>query len=457
MTNQPVTWKSGRSDAPPPPLIQLRPLGGESFAKLGQISAFFLENYRQAGPIYRFRRVNEQFTVIAGPEANQFMARDGREHFHAEEYRREQNDEFGIAKTLVSLAGEEHYYLRKLQKPGYARSALNPHFPRLVAIVRDAARQWPPGQSLAAADIMAPLIAEQLGWGVLNHPTGDYWPDIVLWVRSIVLTTLSRLQPKSILERPEYLQAKARVMRLADEIIAARRAQGPDGREPDLVDDLLAAVAEDPNLMTPQELRIAVLGPYIGGLDSTAHTCIFMLYALLNQPETLARVTAEVDAAFEGGQLRPAALKNLECLHYAAMETLRLYPVAAAIQGTVTQPFEFAGYRVDEGENLIVAAAVPHHLAEYFPEPYQFDIDRFGEGRREHLQPGVYAPFGLGTHICLGAGIAETLIMLTMATLLHTVDLEMEPPDYKLRIELKPSPRPDDRFRVRVVAQRPEE
>lgn len=454
MINQPITWRSGQSDAPRPPLIQLRPLSGEAFEKLGQISAFFLENYRRSGPIYRFRRANEEFIVIAGAEANQFMSRDGREYFHAEEYRREQNDEFGINKTLVSLSGEEHYHLRKLQKPGYARSSLYAHFPKLIEIVREVARQWRPGQMLIAADFMAPIIAEQLGWGVLTYHTGDYWKDLTLWVRSIVLTTLSQLQPKSILRRPEYLQAKARVMQLADEIITAHRLQKPGVREPDLVDDLLAALDENPELMTPQELRIAVLGPYIGGLDSTAHTCLFMLYSLLNNPDILARVTADVDAAFSAGQLTPSAIKNLDSLHYAAMESLRLYPVAGAIQGTVTHPFEFAGYRVDQGDNLIVAGAVPHHLEEHFSEPYKFDIDRYGEGRREHLQSGVYAPFGLGTHICLGAGIAETLIMLTMATLLHTVHLEIDPPSYQLNIELKPSPRPDDRFRVRVIAQR---
>ena len=52
---------------------------------------------------------------------------------------------------------------------------------------------------------------------------------------------------------------------------------------------------------------------------------------------------------------------------------------------------------------------VPHFLPEFFPEPEEFDIDRYHAPRNERRLDGAYAPFGLGDHTCLGAGIAEIL------------------------------------------------
>src|SRR5260221_2053373 len=54
------------------------------------------------------------------------------------------------------------------------------------------------------------------------------------------------------------------------------------------------------------------------------------------------------------------------------------------------------------------------------PISLQFDLDRFRPPRNEHRKPGAYAPFGLGDHTCLGAGIAEVQLMTTMATLLRS-------------------------------------
>ena len=72
-----------------------------------------------------------------------------------------------------------------------------------------------------------------------------------------------------------------------------------------------------------------------------------------------------------------------------------MYPVAPVLVRTVTNSFDFAGYRIPAGENVMIATTVPHYLPECFPEPDRFDIDRYTPERAEHRQPEVYAPFGL--------------------------------------------------------------
>jgi cytochrome P450 len=104
----------------------------------------------------------------------------------------------------------------------------------------------------------------------------------------------------------------------------------------------------------------------------------------------------------------------------------------AGFGAIVAKPLTFAGYRLEPGDEVLVAMTVPHFLPELFPHPETFDIDRYRSPRNEHRQRGAYAPFGLGEHTCLGAGIAEIQLMVITATLLHTYRFELDPPDYQL-------------------------
>ena len=121
---------------------------------------------------------------------------------------------------------------------------------------------------------------------------------------------------------------------------------------------------------------------------------------------------------------------------------------------TVTNGFEFGGYSIPAGEHVIMATTVPHYLPECFPEPHCFDIGRYTPERAEHRRPEVYAPFGLGAHRCLGNGFAEVQIAVTMATLLHEVELALVPADYTLKTTQVPLPSPNRSFKVRIVRRR---
>ena len=129
----------------------------------------------------------------------------------------------------------------------------------------------------------------------------------------------------------------------------------------------------------------------------------------------------------------------------------RRYPVAGGHRARVARPLTLAGYRLEQGLDVEVAMTVPHFLEEVYPHPMQFDLDRFRAPRNEHRKPGAYAPFGLGDHTCLGAGIAEVQLMVTMAALLSMYTLQFDPPDYHLVIEEHPTPVPGNHFQVKVV------
>ena len=188
-----------------------------------------------------------------------------------------------------------------------------------------------------------------------------------------------------------------------------RRSRGDTA--PDLIDELLDLHESEPSFLPEADLKVSVLGPFIAALDTVAGTCSFMLYALLRDPDLLARARAEADAFFEEDEPAWSDIGKMDVLHRTTLETLRMYPTVPMLARTVTNSFELAGYRIEAGEAVFAATSVPHYLPECFPEPDRFDIERYTEARAEHRQPYAYAPFGLGPHRCLGNGFAEVQIM----------------------------------------------
>ena len=195
--------------------------------------------------------------------------------------------------------------------------------------------------------------------------------------------------------------------------------------------------------------------PYANGFVYGGRICAYLLYALLRHPDVLARVRAEVDEAFAGGNPTVDTFARMSTLRNAIRETYRRYPIAPAVPRYVAHGFDFEGHHIAEGSYVFVAIVVPHFDARYFADPYRFDPDRFEPPRSEHRRPFAFQPYGLGRHACLSIGMVETVVMTTMVTLLRAVDLAIAPPDYELRSERDPVPGPERAFTVRVDGLRP--
>jgi cytochrome P450 len=442
------------SQAPLPPVLISDPIQRQPPADLaravGPFLASFIHHYRLAGPIYRYAESSGDPTVVlAGVEANLFVGRHGRQLFGAQAFRQKQLAELGSDKYLAGMDGDAHYRQRKLQTRGYARSLLDERYPELVAITEKQIGRWQTDETINVYRWLQAVVVEQLGSMILNDARPERWQHICYYVSAMLRASFAKA---GLDERQQaaYRQLKQEMMALMDEVIAIHRLTGSGPHRPDLVDDLLAAAGEGGEALTEQELRIAALTVYIAGIEPVAYSCTFMLYALLRQPELLARLVEEVDRVVSRGPLSPKTLREMECLRYTTMEVLRLYPFAPILQMTALEAFEFQGYRVEAGTPVIASQAVAHLLPEIYADPCHFDIDRYRPERAEHRHPGAYVPYGIGPHGCLGAGFSEVQIMVTMATLLHTAEL-VEAPESRAPL---PGSRDRDAFKVRLVRQR---
>ena len=418
---------------------------------LRDMRGFVTKRYLELGPVYRIRLLNRRFTVLAGPEANRFVQRDGAKHLRSYEYWSRFNARFGAARSVLSTEGAEHKVFRDAFKRAYSRRFAQDRASDLVGIARRAIARWPPNTPFPVTSALQRIVTDQVGTlttGVSPRPWNE---ELVHFVHVLLLTNIISIP--FLYWTPRFHRAAARVDELFRTVVerhsGERRSRGADAR--DLIDELLDLHESDPSFLTEADLKVSVLGPFIAALDTVASTCSFMLYALLRDLGLMARARAEADALFADGEPAWTDVAEMDVLHRTALETMRMYPAVPMLVRTVTNSFEFAGYRIEAGEAVMAATTVPHYLPECFPEPDRFDIERYTKARAEHRRPWAYVPFGLGPHRCLGSGFAEVQILVTVATVLRDVDLALHPSGYRLKTTEVPLPRPHDSFRVRAV------
>ncbi|WP_271254817.1 cytochrome P450 [Pseudanabaena sp. Chao 1811] len=443
-------WSREVNNIPLPPLVKGFPILGSSLELAKDNLGFFVKQYHEVGAIFRVRALNRQFTVIAGTEANQFVNQVGTEFLSVQDFWQDFCKELGTDNLLVSLDGDRHLQQRRFLQPSYSRNSIIHAFPETIQLIVELTANLRSGQRVQVLPFFQQIICEQLGMLLADCSPSHYRGDLVRFLQTALNVTVVKQLPSFLLWLPSYQRSRKRVLELAKLAIKKNRMSQTKRQKPNLIDELLTDCQQPHPLLSESEMIAAAVGPYLAGLDTVANTCSFMLYALLKSPEIMAKVIQEVDGLFQDGIPNAEGLRGLSALHGAAMETLRMYPVATAIQRYAIADFAFKGFRVDAGTHVIIATTVPHFLPQYFPNPHTFDIDRFHPPRNEHKQNGAFAPFGAGAHLCLGNGLAEVQIMLTMATLLHRFEFSLESPNYTIQPISNPTLSPSNRFYVRV-------
>ena len=433
-----------------PPAAPGIPLAGNALSLAGDVRAYLTREYQRLGPVFRVRAFKRRITVLAGPEANLFLVKDGRTHLRSAEAWRDFETELGAGRAVTSMDGAEHDRMRAGLKRGYSRAAAEQHIPEIVEIVRREIAAWPTDRPIPGHYALQRIATDELGILAAGTSPRAYLDDLIVFVRALLLATVTRQRPRRLLKRPGFRRARARAEELYQEVSASHDPARRRNAVPDLIDDLLELHRADPEFLPEADLRAGMLGPFIAGLDTMAGVCSFMLYSILKHPGLLERMTAEADAVFANGGPTVQDIRKLDVTHRVALETMRMYPTAPALPRTVSNSFELGGYRLNAGEEVLMAVAVPHYLPRYFPDPERFDIDRYAPPRNEHHQVGVFAPFGLGSHTCLGAGFAEVGIAVTMATLVHEAELALDPPGYELTIDPTPIAHPTRAFKFRM-------
>ena len=439
------------------PKVSLRKILMNRNIRTGNIPALFADLAEEYGPVFE---INPPFTqpmiFLAGTETNEWVHRRGRMYLRAKDYFSDFEKVYGASGVLPSLDGADHFRLRKSLSAAYSRGRLAGQLDQLYYHARKYMANWEVGDSYAATRLCRRMVNSQISPLFVSVESQDIIDDLMAYKERALLTHIIKVLPKFMLRTPGMKRRARAVETLLERIqnvhTPAQRTESPR----DLADDILSLHASDPQFVPESNLRFAlsaalIASVYLGDAFS------FALYAMASQTELYARIQSEADALFENGDPdgNDFTLSAIDVTHRFLMEVLRLYPIVPMSMRNVMNSCVVEDYELPVGSRVIIAQTATHYMEEAFPEHDKFDIDRYLPPRNEHLSPG-YAPYGLGTHTCLGSRWMDLQLTVNVLMVAHYFNIEVAPSNFKFKFNPLPSMKPSSKLKFRIAEQRRE-
>jgi cytochrome P450 len=363
-------------------------------------------------------------------------------------------------QSLIFLDGAPHLRDRQLMMPHLHGERLRSHAATMQAITAAAVSTWRPGQVVpvhAAMQAIALDIILRCVFAVTDPGRGDAlrrpllaWLDGTftssVFVAGILFTAARmrrfldgaaerslrhnlgrrpgrRLLPWRLLPWHRWADAKASVLTLLRADIAQCRDGGAHDR-----DDVLAMLATarypDGTMMSEDQLIDELVTLLVGGHETTANTVSFALYRLLQRPDVVAKIRAELARVFGDGPIDPRRTGELRYLDACIKESMRLTPILPAISRPVPATLELRGHVIPAGCDLWLAPSLTHMRPDLWDRPERFMPERFLGNPPPTAQ---YFPFGGGHRTCIGVAFATVEMRIIIAEVLRRVDVHLSP------------------------------
>ena len=437
------------------PVVALRRALLSPHLRSGNVPALFADLTKEYGPVFQIRPpFARPMTFLSGPEANHWAHRHGRLHLKAGNYFADFEKVYGAHGVLPSLDGADHFRLRKAMGPAYSRARLSGQLDEVYRRAREYMAGWTVGEAFPVRSCRK-MINAQLSPVSLSVDSQDIIDDLMDFKERALTTHIVNALPRFMLNTPGMKRRAKAVDTLLERIQSVHTPAQRAGCPRDLADDWLSLHASDPQLVPEANLRFAlsaalVASVYLGDALS------FAVYAMASQPELHGRIRAEADALFANGDPDGEDFNqsSMEVTHRFLMECLRMYPIVPMSMRDVMNGFVLEGYEIPVGSRVFIAQTASHYMDDVFPDPFSFDIDRYLPPRDEHRGPG-YAPYGLGTHRCLGSRWMDLQLAVNVLMIAHYFTLEVSPASYVDALKFSPLPslKPSEKLKFRVVEQ----
>jgi cytochrome P450 len=292
-----------------------------------------------------------------------------------------------FADSMIVLDPPKHGRLRSLVSRAFGPAAVARLEPRVRAFAQETVGRLPLGQPMDwveafALPIPSSVIVELLGLDASLRSRFKQYADDLTSVTTVSPDMTARMEEirTSIREAEQYIQ----------QVQADRRREPKD----DLVTDLLRAQVDGESL-TEAEVTSFLLLLLGGGLETTVHLLNHAARLLMEHPEVLARVRADLS-------LIPKLVE----------EVLRYEPPVRSVYRLVMEDVELSGVRIPKGSRVLLLIGSANRDEAHFPDAERFDIDRGGMNN---------LPFGHGIHFCLGAPLARLEARVALEELLPRI------------------------------------
>lgn len=339
-----------------------------------------------------------------------------------------------LGKGLLTNEGKSWQRQRALIQPAFRRDNILSYAPVMTRATSRLLASWADGQSRNLhEDMMAmtlEIVAQCLfGTEVLGVADRVGKAMEVVTERFMVDAGQALLLPFDL---PGFLApARNRVINDLNKIINGIIRERRHSKQPraDLLGTLLDVRDADGQPMSDAQLRDEVMTLFLAGHETTAIALSWTCYLLAKNPATEAKLIKELQTVL--GDREPT-VEDIPRLRYAEMilkESMRLYPAVWGIGRRAIADCEIGGYRIPAGTNIFIFQFLTHRDPRFFPNPEEFDPERWCEDpiRSGKIPRFAYFPFGGGPRVCVGAAFAMLEATFLLAMIQQKFHLDLVP------------------------------
>ncbi len=389
------------------------------------------ELYQQFGPVFVFGVKPFRYIYLIGPEANHTLLAGVTENLRWREAFEVLTPIDGETALIVS-DGADHKRRRRLVQPAFHKKRLDVYLDLMRLFASQTINQWQPGQTIDIYQALRATIRQV----VIRTLFGEHLSKQSEYIGQQIQTILDFINLPIMLQvkwnipgTPWHRAAKAR--QALDGLIypeISRRRAAPDEAD-DVMALLLATQDETGDSLSDLEVRDQVASLIAAGYDTTSAAAGWAVYAMLQNTAVWQTAQAEVVKIVGNAPLMLEHLPQLTYLDWVVSETLRLYSPAVIGVRKVAIPFEYAGYTIPAGSQIIYSQYLTHRLPHLWPQPEQFRPERWNPAAADYRAPTPYEyiPFGGGARRCIGSAFAVMELKVILVELLQKTTLTLLP------------------------------
>ncbi|MBU8817341.1 cytochrome P450 [Mycolicibacterium goodii] len=438
--------------ATPPAGSGLKPvMGNYGFPLLGHVMSslvepleFARERYARYGPVSWAGGVGFRVVLLLGPEALETVWINKDKAFSSTKGWAPVIGPF-FHRGIMLLDFEEHRDHRRIMQQAFTRSALNGYLDLMRPGIARTVTGWPAAHGFPFYTSVKHLLLDQAAEvfiGAELGPEADAlsadFHDTVCGGQAMIRADV----PGGVWSRG--LRARRRLERyFADQLPARRNGDGND-----LFSMLCRSRSDEGERFSDTDIVNHMIFLLMAAHDTSA-IAISMLVDELGRNMRWQNTLRDEALAGQRDELTMEDLDTAYPLLDAAFkETLRMYAPAGTLFRQTLADTEVAGHFIPRKTQVAIGVYASMRLADWWPEPDQFDPARFLTGTSggagfAAIHRYAFAPFGGGAHKCIGQQFANMNVKAIMLQLLRHFRWHV-PEGYHPRMTWGTGPTPAD-------------
>ena len=192
-----------------------------------------------------------------------------------------------------------------------------------------------------------------------------------------------------------------------------KELQHEDKKAQGEVEDLLKEIVrnmvsvDDDSVYTEEAIFEEFSTFFVGGVDTTAHYLMMMIYLTSQHPEIEAKARQEIEEFMSTDDYSYENLKNLTYIECIEKETSRYYGPVNGIFVRIAQEDNFINnVAVKKGTNVLYQSLGAHYNEKYYKDPFEFRPERW-ISECDNVPTYAIGGFHGGARTCLGKHFAK--------------------------------------------------